>query len=406
MTKKRRIIQRSYERRNGSFLQSLLATGPEALWLPSKGVTLVDPTFIDPSAFNSSAWLKLNVSVGVNVTTDPDGGSAADSIIADTTPGASHVVYQAPYVYIPDASTVSVYVKADTISWFYIRDTSTGGGYAFFNVSTGALGTTSNCTSTITDVGSGWYLCTATFPAKAATQSSIFLGITTGDGLLAATFTGGEQLFVYNATWTNPTTQGDWISAIADQTGNGHHLTQTTASLQCFYNPTDSDFNNKPSFEPPATTDTFLVPSTLDSGVATPAAFLAVHKASASGGVRYLADLTGAGGLRQIFAPRGVGNITTAYNATDGWRTGPAQSGVAQSDLFVVSAANGCRIWVNGTPWGSPSSWTEGRIKGGSPSSLPYALDQGVALAGIWFKEPSASEIDLINALCASEFAL
>ncbi len=64
--------------------------------------------------------------------------------------------------------TMSIYAKAGTKNWVKLSNASTGQVYAFFNLSTGQLGSTGTdiIDSNITSIDNSWYRCSMTFNAS------------------------------------------------------------------------------------------------------------------------------------------------------------------------------------------------------------------------------------------------
>jgi hypothetical protein len=78
--------------------------------------------------------------------------------------------------------TFSIYAKAGTANFLgvYVNATSGTDPFAYFNLSTGAVGTTSaTATASIVSVGSGWYRCSVAYNA---TIANVDVYVTTADG--------------------------------------------------------------------------------------------------------------------------------------------------------------------------------------------------------------------------------
>jgi len=117
---------------------------------------------VQSQTFSNASWTKQYSSVSGSITA-PDGTSTATQLIQDTTASVFHRLYIVAQVVIGTTYTFSVYVKANTMSFVQMDlNTGFGGLYNNFNVSTGAIGTGSGVSPTITSVGNGWYRCTIT----------------------------------------------------------------------------------------------------------------------------------------------------------------------------------------------------------------------------------------------------
>jgi hypothetical protein len=150
--------------------------------------------------FDNAFWVKTAATVTANTTVAPDGTTTADTLTEDTTAVSAHRILTTVSV-AAAAHTASIYVKAGTRSWFYIRLTDSGAvqRYAYFNVAAGTLGTVeTNLTASITDAGNGWYRCAATVNV-AATSLPVIYAITDGNNSQVYTGNGTGSLFYWGA---------------------------------------------------------------------------------------------------------------------------------------------------------------------------------------------------------------
>ena len=116
---------------------------------------------LQSETFNTT-WAVNGIVVTANTAANPlTGTTTADTITADAADNF-HLITQG-VTYAANETTVSVYVKANGYSWFVI-DPSIASAFAYFNVSTGAIGITGAAsTASIANVGGGWYRCSLTF---------------------------------------------------------------------------------------------------------------------------------------------------------------------------------------------------------------------------------------------------
>ena len=165
--------------------------------------------------FEASAWTKTAASITANSAVAPDGTTTADTITEDTTPATAHRVYQ---VATNQTGPViaSIYVKAGTRSWLYIRMTDSASvvKYAYFNVSTGTLGTVdAGVTASITPAGNGWYRCAAL--VNAVISMTCVFAITDANGNPVHNGNGTGNLFIWGAQLeqvTYQTTPSPYVS--------------------------------------------------------------------------------------------------------------------------------------------------------------------------------------------------
>lgn len=123
---------------------------------------------------NTTIWPASFLTVTANSGTAPDGTNTAFLLTEQVTGNASHTIGNTNISFANQRVTYSCYFKKASsnsrdyayIGLFYIS-TSFSDGYVIFNLATGTVETTvtglwTNVTSSITDVGNGWYRCTAT----------------------------------------------------------------------------------------------------------------------------------------------------------------------------------------------------------------------------------------------------
>ena len=144
--------------------------------------------------FSNAAWAKANATVTTTAGIAPDGTQTAQLLVENSSYG-SHGVSQAITVTSSQSYTQTIYAKAKDRTWIVMQPANNiPNCLAYFNLGTGAIGTLTNCTATITSVGNGWYKCSATFTNANSTQTQgVYLA--TGDG--GATYTGNGYSGVY-----------------------------------------------------------------------------------------------------------------------------------------------------------------------------------------------------------------
>lgn len=164
---------------------------------------------------NNGTWARASTSVTANAVNSPDGTQNADTLIA-TASAAVHDVEQSVTITAAATQTFSVYVKAGTnnfVSLFCYTTTSTAHWFeATYNLSdatvskTGAGVSGTYISSSLTNVGNGWYRAVVTGSIAAGT--SMFCGIklentstpTYGNyGGTSWTASGTESVYLYGA---------------------------------------------------------------------------------------------------------------------------------------------------------------------------------------------------------------
>ena len=141
------------------------------------------------------SWSAVNATAQSNVAIAPSGALTADKILPDATASVAHGWYNTITAAASTTYTASIFAKAAEYSWLYLTEGNNVTATAFFNLSTGALGTVSGTGSpsaTITSVGNGWYRCSLTFTtAVGATVANIQARVTTADNTNSFTASSG-----------------------------------------------------------------------------------------------------------------------------------------------------------------------------------------------------------------------
>lgn len=133
--------------------------------------------------FGDSGWIKagdMSVTQDTTDVTAPDGTNTAAKFLATGTGGLYVYRNISEYIKAGKEYTISVYAKAGNNSSIRLTNISSPTTGAWFDLSTGTIGTQNDSdgdgnTSTITDVGGGWYRCTRTFPISEVNDSTTFL---------------------------------------------------------------------------------------------------------------------------------------------------------------------------------------------------------------------------------------
>jgi hypothetical protein len=130
-----------------------------------------------------TTWVNTN-STDTGGQADKDGGTTAWLLESTTAAGEA---YLRQTISASGLSTFSIYAKAGTADFLgvYINATTGTDPYVYFNLSTGAVGTTATtATPSIVSVGSGWYRCSVAYNA---TIANIDVYVTTADGSFLST---------------------------------------------------------------------------------------------------------------------------------------------------------------------------------------------------------------------------
>lgn len=161
--------------------------------------------FLYSQEFDNADWTKTRTTISANSVAAPDGTLTADTFVEDGTAAATHFITSSSITHTLNIQyRISVYAKKANRDWLCIQlptapypGTNTNLN-AYFDLATGVVGArgSSYTTSSIEDVGNGWYRCTVeTDPTDAAAAGSIIL-TTSVDGT-TITFDGASQASIY-----------------------------------------------------------------------------------------------------------------------------------------------------------------------------------------------------------------
>jgi hypothetical protein len=160
------------------------------------GKLLLEPQrsnlLLQSEAIDDAAWGKTNATITANSTISPDGTQNADKVIADTTNGVHRI--EQDKATAAQVATQSVFAKASGYNFIAVEN---GGELAYFNISTGVVGSVSGGTASIQDYGNGWYRCILT---ATALNSKSYIYICSADNVItfAGDGTSGDLLGAHN----------------------------------------------------------------------------------------------------------------------------------------------------------------------------------------------------------------
>lgn len=170
----------------------------------------------------STTWGQLDAgdTFSLNAIAAPNKETTADGLIADATDG-SHGISQTATL-TAATYTMSAFVKKGDQDWILVYD-GTGTNFAYFDISSGVVGTENSATGYIEDWGDGWFRCMIVYTGTAAAHSLYFRtaeadndGSFSGDGSTVNTYVWGMQLELGDyASSYMPTTTGT-VTRIAD----------------------------------------------------------------------------------------------------------------------------------------------------------------------------------------------
>ena len=190
--------------------------------------------------FDNAYWEKTNVSASANQTIAPDGTLTAD-LITENTASGFHVVQRA-FTTSAVIYSLTIFAKAGTRNWLQLRITDgTNLHAAFFNLSTGAVGTvTASAVATITSIGNGWYRCSVTPPSAVLASASGYMQYAFGSADNTPNYTGNGtgNMFIWGAQLEAGAFPTPYIPTVASQiTRLADSAVMTGTNFSSWFNP-------------------------------------------------------------------------------------------------------------------------------------------------------------------------
>lgn len=183
--------------------------------------------------FTDSSWVKGNTATLALDSVGPDGqaNSAVKLIDSNDSGTGSVIAYTNLTLATTTAHTFSCYLKADQLSWGYLRvagyATLPNGG-AYFDLSSGTVGTVEDAaySATIQDVGNGWYRCALSFTTEADGTGRLDIFVAQDDLDPNVARDGTSSILIYGAQMEVNTFPTSYIATTgAAVTRNGDLLT-------------------------------------------------------------------------------------------------------------------------------------------------------------------------------------
>jgi hypothetical protein len=194
--------------------------------------------------FDDVIWVKTRSSVTANATTSPDGTVNADKLVEDATAANNHFTSQS-FISTAIAYTFTVYAKAAERGYITLFNSTVASGRCF-DLITGVVGVASGTTptaSTITDVGNGWYRCSITVTATAASNVWRINVMASNSASTAYNGDGTSGIFIYGAQLEAGAFATSYIPTVASQvTRNADVVSMTGTNFSDWYNASDGTF--------------------------------------------------------------------------------------------------------------------------------------------------------------------
>jgi hypothetical protein len=183
------------------------------------------------NGFRRSDWTKTRATVSENEATDPNGTGTAWKLVEDATATNTHFIEQTVTAISGASYTFSAYFMAGERTFGSLRFAGAAWGSdksAFYNLSTGATATVeAGLTATISAVGGGWYRCTATTTASAATTGTVRIHVASADATQSYTGNGTSGIYIWSAqlervsSVTAYIATTFWARSVVDSTADG-----------------------------------------------------------------------------------------------------------------------------------------------------------------------------------------
>jgi hypothetical protein len=189
--------------------------------------------------FDNAYWGKSNGTVTANQTISPDGSQNADRF-AENTSTASHLISRSGISIASGVShTLSVFAKANGRNTFRLFKDDGSGAFAFFNLNSGSIGTTSSATAKMVNYGNGWYRCSITFTS---TSTSIYVQFLLSQDNETTSYLGDGSSGMY--FWGAQLEEGSYPTSYISWDGSG---TTTRSADVCNGSGTSAEFNDTES---------------------------------------------------------------------------------------------------------------------------------------------------------------
>ena len=162
-------------------------------------------SFLQSNSFNTT-W----TATSVTLTSGQAGYDGTNNawLLSDTTGLGEHRLVQNSG--LVGIITISVYAKANTLDFIFLRGVnSSANKRAWFNLSTGSVGTQEGIEAKMTSVGNGWYRCSFTLDHQSGFEQ--YIGTSNANGV--ASYAGSEEsVYIQNAQVEQGLVATDYIA--------------------------------------------------------------------------------------------------------------------------------------------------------------------------------------------------
>jgi hypothetical protein len=195
--------------------------------------------------FDNAYWTKVGATVSANQVIAPDGTLSMDKLVEDTANSGHSVQGTGVSVTSGIVYTFTIYAKAAERSFIRINGNTTGlVGAAYYNLSTGALGTVAaGTTASIVNVGNGIYRCVFTRTATATSSVSFLVSVTNADNVSSYLGDGYSGIYIWGAQLEAGAFATPYIPTVAAQvTRLADSAVMTGTNFSSWFNPSEGTF--------------------------------------------------------------------------------------------------------------------------------------------------------------------
>jgi len=189
------------------------------------------------TAGSTRPWANNDITVSINAGTSPDNANNANKLV-ETATTAEHAVFT-PVTDYSGNRTFSIYAKKAERDWLLVNFYAGSSRRVWFNLANGTIGTKeATLTCTITDVGNGWYRCTA---ARSGANPGFYaFGPSSADNTVSYAGDNTKGIFTWGVQLELGLFPTSYIPTVASTvTRNADAVSMTGTNFSDWYNATE-----------------------------------------------------------------------------------------------------------------------------------------------------------------------
>jgi hypothetical protein len=201
--------------------------------------------------FDNASWTKTRSSITANTAVAPNGTLTGDKLVEDTTSSNTHIIEQGSITVVSGTTySASVYIKAaERTKARVVYLSSASGVFAEFDFLAGTagaatvFGTATAVSSSIQNVGNGWYRCTVVGSQSVGTSGSVRVELLDASGNRTYTGDGFSGLFIWGAQLEAGAFPTSYIPTVASQvTRSADAASMTGTNFSSWYRADEGTF--------------------------------------------------------------------------------------------------------------------------------------------------------------------